>query len=55
MLSKKAPQTMARRFLTTSISVKEASEALRHVQESEKKLKAPVLDRSRVWIVYIVC
>ena len=36
--------------MSTSSSVKEASEALRHVEESEKKLKAPMLDRTRVWI-----
>merc|ERR1711892_49435 len=43
MLSKKAPQAVAKRLFST----KEASEALKHVQESEKKLKAPKLDRKR--------
>jgi len=47
MMSKSALPFLARRCLTTSSSVKEASEALRHVEESEKKLKAPMLDRTR--------
>jgi len=47
MLSKTALPALGRRCLSTSTSVKEASEALRHVQESEKKLKAPMLDRTR--------
>jgi len=47
MMSKNAISALARRCLSTSASVKEASEALRHVEESEKKLKAPMLDRTR--------
>ena len=47
-MSKSAIPSLARRCLTTSSTVKEASEALRHVEESEK-LKIPMIDRTRVW------
>lgn len=47
MMSKRALTFLARRCMSSSSSVKEASEALRHVEESEKKLKAPMLDRTR--------
>lgn len=47
MMSKTALPALARRCLSTSTSAKEAAEALRHVQESEKKMKVPMLDRSR--------
>ena len=50
MLSKTSLPALSRRCLSTSTSAKEASEALRHVQEKEKKLKAPILDRTRVWM-----
>ena len=50
MLSKKGPITMTKRMLTT-VSAKEVSEALKHVQESEKKVKVPILDRSRVLLL----
>jgi len=46
-MSKNALPSLARRCLSTSPSVKEAAEALRHVEESDKKLKAPMLDRTR--------
>ena len=48
MMSKNALPSLARRCLSTSSSVKEAAEALKHVEESDKKLKAPMLDRTRV-------
>eukprot|EP00092_Neocalanus_flemingeri_P095351 GFUD01121321.1.p1 GENE.GFUD01121321.1~~GFUD01121321.1.p1 ORF type:complete len:258 (+),score=73.42 GFUD01121321.1:71-844(+) len=47
MMSKTALPALARRCLSTSTSTKESAEALRHVQESEKKMKVPMLDRSR--------
>jgi len=47
MMSKNALPSLVRRSLSTSPSVKEAAEALRHVEESDKKLKAPMLDRTR--------
>lgn len=47
MMSKNALPSLARRCLSTSSSVKEAAEALKHVEESDKKLKAPMLDRTR--------
>jgi len=46
-MSKNALPSLVRRSLSTSPSVKEAAEALRHVEESDKKLKAPMLDRTR--------
>ena len=52
MLSKKIPQDITRR-LFSSITDKEVVEAVRHIHEREKKVRAPKLDRTRVYhIVY---
>jgi len=49
MLSKRSVISLARGLSTSSSlgSANEATEALKHVEESEKKLKAPMLDRTR--------
>jgi len=47
MFSKTALPALARRCLSTTTSAKEAAEALRHVQEKEKKASSPMLDRTR--------
>ena len=49
MISKSILHALARRSLSTSSSVKEVSEALKHVEECDTKLKIPSLDRTRVW------
>jgi len=46
MLSKKIPQDITRR-LFSSITDKEVVEAMRHIHEREKKVRAPKLDRTR--------
>ena len=51
MLSKKIPQDITRR-LFSSITDKEVVEAVRHVHEREKKVRAPKLDRTRVLLAY---
>ena len=51
MLSKKIPQDITRR-LFSSITDKEVVEAVKHVHEREKKVRAPKLDRTRVLIAY---
>ena len=50
MLSKKGPITVTKRLLST-VSNKEVSEALKDVQNSEKKVTVPMLDRSRVLLL----
>ena len=47
MLSKKIPQDITRR-LFSFITDKEVVEAVKHVHEREKKVRAPKLDRTRV-------
>jgi len=47
MISKSILHALARRSLSTSSSVKEVSEALKHVEECDTKLKIPSLDRTR--------
>ena len=51
MLSKKIPQDITRR-LFSSITDKEVVEAVKHVHEREKKVRAPKLDRTRVLLAY---
>jgi len=48
MFSKTVLPSVVKRCLSSSSSARaEASEALRHAEESEKKLKSPMLDRTR--------
>ena len=51
MLSKKIPQDITRR-LFSFITDKEVVEAVKHVHEREKKVRAPKLDRTRVLLAY---